>query len=402
MEQVREYIQTLHGTSKGWITLAGINQDNYTQWHYKFMELLAIDFQKENIYISQNTFYKPQRRLENIKELRALFIDLDVYKLEMTKQQVLYWLNEEYFNRSIPRANMIIDSGRGLYLIWMIESVSSQALSLWKAIEEYLYKQLKAFGADRKALDATRILRLPTTTNTKSQTEVKILHRFEYLYTLREIQENYLPALIPKKKKVGRPPKIVTVFRERSLYHARIQDLIKVCELRKYDVMGHRELILFLYRYYLCYFTEDTRKALDDTLELNKEFKRPLLEAEAIRSTRSAEKVFLDKEKNYKYKNETLIDLLDITEQEQMSLSTIISKREYRRRDNEKNKKRYADKLKAEGKMSKQEELTVLRQKIKDLKEKGLANKIIATNLDIPIKTLERQITFMKKNKLLA
>lgn len=52
--------------------------------------------------------------------------------------------------------------------------------------------------------------------------------------------------------------------------------------------------------------------------------------------------------------------------------------------------------------MSKKEELTILRQKIKDLKEKGLANKAIAIESNIPIKTLERHITFMKKNKLLA
>lgn len=44
---------------------------------------------------------------------------------------------------------------------------------------------------------------------------------------------------------------------ERSLYQGRILDLVKLCELRNYDVKGHREIILFLYRYYLCYFYED-------------------------------------------------------------------------------------------------------------------------------------------------
>lgn len=133
--------------------------------------------------------------------------------------------------------------------------------------------------------------------------------------------------------------------------------------------------------------------------------------------------MFISKDKQYKYKNDTLIDLLDISEEEQVHLLTIISKKEYRRRDNEKNKKRYAEnkeqiskvrkhkykqnktyieKLKQEGKMTKQEELNILRQKIKDLKEKGLANKVIAIDLNIPIKTLERHITYMKKNKLLA
>ena len=69
---------------------------------------------------------------------------------------------------------------------------------------------------------------------------------------------------------------------ERSLYYARIQDIIKLCELREYDLKGHRELILFLYRYYLCYFLEDTKKALEDVLELNREFREPLRETEVI------------------------------------------------------------------------------------------------------------------------
>lgn len=401
LEQAREYIQTLHGTSKGWITLADINNKKYQQWHYKVLELLEMEFDKHNMYISQNTFYKPQRRIENIKELRALFIDLDLYKLNMTKEQAIYWLNEEYFNIKIPKANMIVDSGRGLYLIWTIESVPGQALPLWKAIEEYFYNHLKGLGADRQALDPTRILRVPTTVNSKSETVVHIIEKYEYIYTLREVQEGYLPELKPQPKKKGRPKKVYSIYRDRSLYQARILDIAKICELRNYDVRGHREMILFLYRYYLCYFTEDIDKALQDTLELNSEFKYPLRGNEVVRATRSAETVFRNKDKQYKYKNATLIDLLDISEEEQMHLLTIISKKEYRRRDNEKNKKRYADKLKEEGKMTKQEELTILRQKIKDLKEKGLANKVVAIDLNIPIKTLERHITFMKKTKLL-
>lgn len=44
-------------------------------------------------------------------------------------------------------------------------------------------------------------------------------------------------------------------------------------------------------------------------------FKQPLSEKEVIRATKSAETVFKDKNKDYKYKNETLINLLEITEQ---------------------------------------------------------------------------------------
>ncbi|MCH1959483.1 hypothetical protein, partial [Romboutsia hominis] len=81
---------------------------------------------------------------------------------------------------------------------------------------------------------------------------------------------------------------------------------------------------------------------------------------------------------------------------------TLISKEEYRRRDREYQRNRYASKLKEEGKMTKQEELKLLREKIKALREEGLKNKDISQLLNIPLKTLKRHITYMKKNGLLA
>ena len=303
IEESIEYIDTLHGDSKGWITKAEISKDKeFSQWHYLVEELLKQNFNKENVYISMNTFYKPMRRIENIKELTSNYIDLDTYNTKFTKTQILMNLEENYFNKIIPRPTLILDTGRGLLLIWCIERVPYMALPLWKAIQEYLYSQLKEFGADRKALDATRVLRVPGSINSKSGTRVKILEKYDYVYTLREIQREFLPDLDENRpKKKGRPKKIVYVHRERSLYQGRILDLVKLCELRNYDVKGHREIILFLYRYYLCYFYEDEQKALEDVLELNKEFIQPLSEKEVIRATGSAEKLFKAKNKQYKY-----------------------------------------------------------------------------------------------------
>ncbi|OUP41468.1 replication protein, partial [Clostridium perfringens] len=214
----------------------------------------------------------------------------------------------------------------------------------------------------------------------------------------------------PYEKKKGRPSKINYIYRERSLYYGRIQDIIKLCELREYDLKGHRELILFLYRYYLCSFSNDVEKALEDVLELNSMFRQPLRENEVRKATESAERCYLDNDKLYKYKNDTLIELLEITEEEQKYMTIIISKEEYKRRDriyhkksydSEKAKKNYQEQLKAQGKLTEKERIFQLREKIKSLKLEGLKNKEIALMLKLPIKTLERHITYMKKNGLL-
>ncbi|EDS80733.1 DNA-binding response regulator (plasmid) [Clostridium perfringens] len=404
------YIDNLHSNSNGWITRSVIDKKGYSQWHYKYAELKDLDMSGENIYITLNTFYKPCRRLENIKELNTLFIDLDYYKTGKTKDQVLMDLEKNYFNQSIPIPNYVIDSGRGMYLIWLIKSLPSQALPLWKAVQDYLYKQLKCFGADRQALDATRILRVPGSINSKSKTVVNILDEYEYVYDLREIQNGFLPELKPYEKKKGRPSKINYIYRERSLYYGRIQDIIKLCELREYDLKGHRELILFLYRYYLCSFTEDIEKALNDALELNSMFRKALSEREVIRATRSAERCYLDKNKQYKYKNETLIELLEITEEEQRNMTIIISKEEYKRRkrirnknsyDGEKAKKIYQEKLKSQGKLSEKEKISQRREKILDLLDKGHTQKEIYTLMKISKRTCINDVNFLREQGLI-
>ena len=406
----KNYIDNIHSRSKGWITRSVIDKKGYSQWHYKYAELKDLDMRDENIYITLNTFYKPCRRLENIKELNTLFIDLDYYKTGKTKDQVLMDLEKNYFNQSIPIPNYVIDSGRGMYLIWIINAVPSKALPLWKAVQEYLYNQLKYFGADRQALDATRILRVPGSINSKSKTVVNILDEYEYIYDLREIQNGFLPELKPYEKKKGRPSKINYIYRERSLYYGRIQDIIKLCELREYDLKGHRELILFLYRYYLCSFTEDIEKALNDALELNSMFRKALSEREVIRATRSAERCYLDKNKQYKYKNETLIELLEITEEEQKYMIIIISKEEYKRRkrirnknsyDGEKAKKIYQEKLKSQGKLNEKEKISQRREKIKDLLDEGLKQKDICLLLNISKPTYVRDRNFLKEQGLI-
>ena len=396
-----EYIDRVHGNSKGWITRSCIDENGYSQWHYKYAELKETDLTGENIYITLNTFYKPYRRLECIKELNGVYIDLDYYKTKYTKDQIIMNLEENYFNKIIPATNYILDSGRGLALIWLINKVPSKALPLWKAVQEYLYKQLKEFGADRQALDATRILRVPGSINSKSKTVVSIIDEYDYIYDLREIQKEFLPELKPKEKRKGRPKKINYVYRERSLYYARIHDITKLCELREYDLRGHREIILFLYRYYLCSFTEDTKKALEDVLELNSMFISPLKENEVIRATRSAEKCYLDKNKEYKYKNETLIDLLEITEYEETQMSTIISKGEYKRRDRVYQKNKYQRKLKSEGKISEKEKLSQRRAKIKDLLAEGLKQKDICSQLNISKDTYIRDRKYLREQGLI-
>ncbi len=62
-------------------------------------------------------------------------------------------------------------------------------------------------------------------------------------------------------------------------------------------------------------------------------------------------------------------------------MTTIISKMEYKRRHREREKNRYIEKLKLEGKMSKKEELEQIRKKIKSFVQKALKIKRFVLSL---------------------
>ena len=367
IEECINHLEMLHKDSKGYITISS-KDPNYKQWHYKSEDIIdnAEDILNIiNAYVSQNTFYKPQRRIENIKELRTIYIDIDCHKTKYSKEAVKYFLEKDFYGTKIPQPNFLIDSGRGLYYVLLIEPVPSMAMPLWYAVQRYIYNQLKEFGADANALDPTRVLRIAGTVNSKSNSYVEILDMHSYKYRLRDIQEEYLPEITEKKeKKKGRPKKIVSLYTEYSLYHARILDITKICELRDYDVKGHRELILFLYRYFTCCFIE------------------PLGEREVIRDTKSAQKAYVDKK--YKYTNTKLIEILDITLEEQMHLKTIISgKEKYRRCADEKKAKQKAKRRNENGLTKKQQEMKDLKTEIKELKDKGNSVREIAKILGI-------------------
>lgn len=46
-----EYIDKVHENSKGWITRSLIDENGYSQWHYKYAELKELDLTGEKIYI---------------------------------------------------------------------------------------------------------------------------------------------------------------------------------------------------------------------------------------------------------------------------------------------------------------------------------------------------------------
>lgn len=339
-------------TTDGYITIA--KKDNHTnrfiQYFYRPSELAdhLTEVMGEDVFFSQNTFYRKARRIETIRQLRSLYVDLDFYIFNYDPNWILGKLETEFYRQTIPEPNMIIFSGQGVVLIWMIEPVPYKALPLWQAVQNYLIKELKPLGGDPKAADAARIFRLAGTISSKNGNQVNVQYRHDYRYSLRDIQYDYLPELTPKReRKPGRKKKILHLFNVYTLHNARLRDLAELVRLREGEVDGHREIILFLYRYWSCCFTGDPQEALQQTLDFNHTFTRPLSQREASKATESAQKAWeakSDKQADelaksmgypgagYRISNAKLIDWLDISPEEQQHLKTIIGPQEKNRR----------------------------------------------------------------------
>lgn len=410
LQKAVEHIEMHHHNADGWITLAKKDGSKYIQHHYRMNEMREKlkEWLGEDVYFSQNTFHKPQRRIENIRQLRALYVDVDHYLLNFSPDWVIGKMELELFGQKVPEPNLIIHSGRGFVVIWLHEPVPHMALPLWQAIENHFSAQFSLLGGDTKATDAARIFRVAGSTSSKSGDEVTVQYRHNHRYVLRQLQYDYLPELQPQPtiKKRGKPGKVLYNYNASYLHFARVQDLIKLVALRKYDVYGYRETICFLYRYWTCCFLNDETEALRQTLELNSEFKEPLLEREVVRATKSAETAWqaksnktadrIAKERGYpgagyNLSNKKIISWLDITPEEQKHFSTIIDKRTKYDRKNAKREKQRRD----AGIMTRDtylEQAAARRVKARQMREEGMSLRTIAKALEVSAEGVRKML----------
>ena len=122
-------------------------------------------------YMSQATFFRPNRRLVNLWHLPLCFVDLDTYKTaygKLHEEPLSLAVRQHLTDEGIPPASLVVHSGRGVYLKWLLKSPLPQAaLPRWNAVQRELVSRLADLGADPKARDASRVLRLVSTCNTK-------------------------------------------------------------------------------------------------------------------------------------------------------------------------------------------------------------------------------------------
>ena len=181
-----EYLALLHPTaSRGHAFLSGPAPERWRVFGEKFAEYdtgrviwrdarcepsrLPIEGEawaedREGKYVSMAR-YGGRRCESDLKEVNACWVDLDYYKVAgldgWTPAQVLWAARERLAKARLPAPGIILNSGRGLLLIWLHTPIPAQALPRWQAIQKRLHKALSGLGVDRSGLSVTKVFRVP-------------------------------------------------------------------------------------------------------------------------------------------------------------------------------------------------------------------------------------------------
>lgn len=296
----------------------------------------------KDLYMTLNTFWKFKRTYEHLRYMNALYVDIDYYNLNLSKQDVINEIDCLVENNIIPKPTMLIDSGKGMYAIFKIKPVPSMGVTLWSALQKYLCKKLEHIGSDFACTDPTRVLRLPGTINSKTNKRAKIMSVNDIVYDIHDLKKLYLPNISElieeqkKKKSKIQKSKVTFLFNGHTLNLARIKDIEKLCEMRNYDITN-RELTLFVYRN-CCEQIYGKDIAINKMLQLHAKFKNKLGSDNRIICDTNSVSEKIKENKAYKLPNEKIIEYLKITPEEQEHMTTIINNRVKQVRSNEKRK----------------------------------------------------------------
>jgi hypothetical protein len=335
----------LHDGGRGFVTIA---QRINGSWQERGIPILDLAYFLRQLqpsfdsYISQNRFYFPRRRIAYLVQADALFSDLDFYTTEFGHHDPRYLLDfvlRLLDDAKIPPPTFATSTGRGLALVWLHTPIPRRALPRWKACQEAIFRALKQLGADPKARDAARVLRLVGTCNSRSGTLVETISGVGEVWDFDTLATEILPVdrdtiRARRRQRVelgGHQAVAPTAFTAATLWASRLDDFQKLITYRHGSLRlpsGERDLLMLLYGIGMSYLVNDPEQLRREMYTLaddicgwpEHETKARLWSvfsrmAAACRGER-IEYFGGQRDPRYRYKDATMVEMLGVTEQE--------------------------------------------------------------------------------------
>lgn len=419
---------TYHDANRrGYFSLLTQWEGNKRQSSYPLTDMatvLNLVDQTRDTWLTQAEFMRPNRRVVNLLRIGLLFIDLDTYRMpwaqgrtpEELAAAVTYFCQSE----GLPHPSLMVYSGRGLQLKWLLDgTIPRQALPRWNACQRHLVDKLAELGADPAAKDASRVLRLVNTVNTKSGNVCRVVHVLEeqgepIRYNFEYLCEMLLPVArwdIEAQQKQRRDRQQLTLlpggrpghlkgFSGRQLAWDRLEDIRRLAGLRGGVKEGERMHHLFWRLNFLLLsgatnsslmYHEAAALAGELDPRWNYRSKELMTLYSKAKANEAGETVEFNGRKVpplYTPRNDTLINLFQITDDEQRQLKTIISKDMAKERHRERETKR----RRAAGAVDRETYLDAVKQgadskrvQAQALKEQGLSVRAIAKEMGVSV-----------------
>lgn len=321
-------------------------------------------------WISQAEFARPNRRVVNLLRLGLLFADLDTYRQpwavgrnpDQLAASVLYHCAQE----GIPPPSILVFSGRGLQAKWLLtHALPRAALPRWNACQRHLVERLAGIGADPAARDASRVLRLVSTINSRSGERCRVVHVENdsdgqpVRYSFELLAEALLPVARwdleqqRQQRTERRQLRLLTggrtgnlrSFSARQLAWDRLEDLRALADLRGGVAEGERMLHLhWRLNFLLLSGATNAAQMRHEAAALARELAPGWGYRSAELSTLYARAQAYERGERIEFggrsypplytpRNDTLINLLRISDVEQRALRTLISRDQARERD---------------------------------------------------------------------
>jgi len=412
----------------GYFALVQIRNRQWCQWSYNFADMPYIVKHVDrrfDTYITQCNFRKRNRRVENLLGINSNYVDCDTYNMpiywnvtpEKQADDLLYHCE----NIGIPAPSIIVFSGRGLQAKWLYRSpLAPAALPRWNWTQRYLVAKLQEFGADTGAKDASRVLRLEQTVNTKpTPPEVVRIVYPEHLadisrYDFDEIASTVLPftreqiqeyrrnrQAWQKRQKRKDPGRRYTSdlasYLDSEINWRRVPDFRTLAGMRCAGGVypdGERDMFLFLYSVVLARALPDyrvfpevvefCRNHFPDSWTINKT--RQKISSVLQRSEQTAQGTT---DTRYKLKTSTIIDRLKISPDEQRELTVLLSPEIRREQDRQKKyEQRHAENPDMMTRQEYERAAQERKRQAQELRERGKNIVDIASELNVSVETI--------------
>lgn len=406
-----------------------------------------------NNYISM-AIYKNKHRTElHAKEMVWLYIDIDCKLKPLTLEESRALATAILEREDLPEPTLIEFSGHGLQLFYELKDATN--IPLWKLyqneivekfecildeIQEHTLTELSSLieltGIHIDALkDVSRVGRVPDTANIKYKNNVvysRDMYKSNQVYTLEDLHMYKVFEEVPTCEPFNVYNVTNTELKEmreqaiksntkgvsqklryylETIIATRIEDLETLIKVRNRSGItdGYRNKLVFIYTATLSSLGYSKQDAWQELEILNELFTQPLSKKELNNCLNTCYEKKLRAFKNdmrvlertyYKFKTQTIIDMLDIAESEQEELKILIGKKVRNRRDWSKNGTKYKAKRRkkyAQATESKRKNKEKRNKEILDLSKQGLTQREIALKINVSLGTVNKILRTCEK-----